>query len=89
MSCLAQLYHLFPQVVVCVIQELLFFGHAVLPSLKIEEAYILATRSLVVLALICLFLNRLILILVDFDALVLFVSFHIRLLVISLRWATF
>ena len=89
LCCLAQLHHFFTQVLVCMIQELLFFADTVLPPLEIEEPCLRATRSLVVLALIGQFLNRIILMLVDFDARVLFVGFHIRLLVISMRWATF
>ena len=89
LCCLAQLHHFFTQVLVCMIQELLLFAHAVLPPLEIEEPCLRATRSLVILALIGQFLNRIILMLVDFDARVLFVSFHIRLLVISMRRATF
>ena len=84
LRCLAQLHHLFPQVLVCVIKELLFFAHAVLPPLELEESCFRPAGGLVVLALISKFLNRLILLLVDFDASVLFVSFHIRLLVFSI-----
>jgi hypothetical protein len=89
LRCLAQLHHLFPQVFVCMIQELLFFAHTILPPLEIEEACLRATRGLVVLALIGQFLNRIILMLVYFNACVLFLSFHIRLLVISMRSALF
>jgi len=89
LCCLAQLHHFFTQVLVCMIQELLFLADAVLSPLEIEESCLRATRSLIVLALIGQFLNRIILMLVDFDARVLFVSFHIRLLVISMRRATF
>jgi hypothetical protein len=89
LRCLAQLHHFFTQVLVCMIQKLLFLADTVLPPLEIEEPCLRATRSLVVLALIGQFLNRIILLLVDFDARVLFVSFHIRLLVVSMRRDTF
>jgi hypothetical protein len=89
LRCLAQLHHFFTQVLVCMIEKLLFFADAVLPPFEIEEPCLRATRGFVVLALIGQFLNRIILMLVYFDTRVLFVSFHIRLLVISMRRATF
>ena len=89
LRCLAQLNHFLTHVLVYMIKELLFFADAVLPPLEIEEACLRPTGSLVVLALIGQFLNGLILVLVDLDARVLFAAFRKRLLVISMRWATF
>ena len=89
LRCLAQLHHFLTHVLVYMIQELLFLADTVLPPLEIKEACLRPTGSLVVLALIGQFLNGLILVLVDLDARVLFAAFRKRLLVISMRWATF
>jgi hypothetical protein len=78
LSCLAQLHHFLAHVLVYMIQELLFLADAVLPSLEIEKPCLRPTGCLIVLALIGQFLNRFIFMLVDFDARVLFGTFHIR-----------